>query len=66
MTEPIRLDQFLKLSGVTGSGGQAKMLIQGGEIRVNGQPETRRSRKMQPGDVVQFEDQRFVVPQPES
>ena len=62
MAEPIRLDQFLKLQGVTGSGGQAKVLIQAGEVRVNGQPETRRSKKLQPGDVVEFEDQRFVVP----
>lgn len=62
MADPIRLDQFLKLQGVIGSGGQAKVLIQAGEVHVNGAPETRRSKKLQPGDVVEFEDQRFVVP----
>ena len=49
---PIQLDQFLKLSGIAGTGGQAKSLIQGGEVRVNGQIESRRGRKLQTGDVV--------------
>jgi ribosome-associated protein len=48
----IRLDQFLKLRGVAGSGGQAKLLIQDGQVTVNGDVETRRGRKLQPGDVV--------------
>lgn len=50
----IRLDQFLKRSGAVGSGGQAKVLIQGGAVRVNGDVETRRGRKLNPGDVVEF------------
>ena len=48
----IRLDQFLKLQGVVGTGGQAKIMIQNGEIEVNGQSETRRGRKLQEGDIV--------------
>lgn len=59
--EPLRLDQFLKLRGVAETGGQAKVLIQGGEIRVNGQLETRRRRKLAPGDVVEYYSRRFVV-----
>ncbi len=47
------LDQFLKLSSLVESGGQAKVLIQGGQVQVNGQVETRRRRKLVATDVVQ-------------
>lgn len=50
--ETLRLDQFLKLSGIAGTGGQAKLLIQAGEVQVNGEVETRRRRKLAVGDVV--------------
>ncbi|MCA9074035.1 MAG: RNA-binding S4 domain-containing protein [Planctomycetaceae bacterium] len=53
--QPIRLDQFLKLRGLVGSGGQAKRMIQAGEVLVNGEIVTRRRRKMAPGDIVSFE-----------
>ena len=52
----IRLDQFLKFRGITATGGQAKLRIQGGEVRVNGVVETRRGRRLRVGDVVQLED----------
>ncbi|MDX2228650.1 MAG: RNA-binding S4 domain-containing protein [Leptolyngbyaceae cyanobacterium bins.349] len=48
----IKLDQFLKLSGIAQTGGQAKMLIQAGEVKVNGTVETRRGRKLVTGDRV--------------
>ena len=51
--KPLCLDQFLKLTGIAGTGGQAKMMIQGGEISVNGEVETRRRRKLAAGDVVE-------------
>ena len=57
----IRLDQFLKSEGVVGTGGQAKLVIQDGQVLVNGSTETRRRRQLRAGDVVQFEDQRLVV-----
>lgn len=50
--DPLRLDQFLKLRGLADTGGQAKLLIQGGEVQVNGELETRRRRKLVVGDVV--------------
>jgi ribosome-associated protein len=50
----LRLDQFLKLQGIAESGGQAKLLIQGGEVQVNGTLETRRRRKLVLGDIVQL------------
>jgi ribosome-associated protein len=54
-TEPtIQLDQFLKLAGLVGTGGQAKIVIQAGEVLLNGVVETRRKKKLHPGDVVTF------------
>lgn len=47
------LGQALKASGLVGTGGEAKVLIQYGEVRVNGETETRRGRKLKTGDVVE-------------
>ena len=48
--EPIlRLDQFLKLTGAAESGGQGKALVQAGKVKVNGEVETRRGRKLRVG-----------------
>ncbi|BAS54317.1 RNA-binding S4 domain-containing protein [Leptolyngbya boryana CZ1] len=52
MEDTIKLDQFLKFQGVVQTGGQAKMLIQAGEVKVNGTIETRRGRKLVKGDRV--------------
>ena len=51
----IRLAQFLKWMGLCGTGGEAKILIQEGEISVNGEVETRRGRVLRNGDRVLFE-----------
>jgi ribosome-associated protein len=59
--QSLRLDQFLKLCGVAGTGGQAKLLIQGGKVLVNGELETRRRRKLEGGDVVQFDGNNYPV-----
>ncbi len=48
----IRLGQLLKLAGIAASGSEAKQLLTDGEVTVNGAPETRRGRRLQPGDVV--------------
>jgi ribosome-associated protein len=52
----ITLDALLKASGLAGSGGAAKVLITGGGVRVNGEPETRRGRKVRAGDEVSVGD----------
>jgi ribosome-associated protein len=53
-TQPsIRLDNFLKTSGLTSTGGEAKILIQSGQVLVNGAVETRRRKQLHPGDVVE-------------
>ena len=57
----IKLDQFLKVSGAVSTGGQAKMLIQAGEVRVNGRIETQRGRKLIQGDRVQCMGETYTV-----
>jgi ribosome-associated protein len=57
----ITLGQTLKASDLVGSGGEAKVLIQAGEVLVNGEVETRRGRKLAPGDVVEVGDERLEV-----
>ena len=52
--EYITLDALLKASGLVSSGGAAKILIAEGGVRVNGEPETRRGRKLRAGDEVQL------------
>ena len=55
------LGQALQIWGVAGTGGEAKVLIQFGEVLVNGEVETRRARKLQEGDVVEVGDERLEV-----
>ncbi len=57
----ITLGQALKASDLVGSGGEAKVLIQAGEVLVNGEVETRRGRQLVPGDVVEVGDERLEV-----
>lgn len=59
--ETIKLEQFLKLAQVVQSGGEAKHLIQGGAVQVNGRIETRRGRKLRHGDVVVVHGEEMVV-----
>jgi ribosome-associated protein len=62
-SRPITLDQFLKTTGLVSTGGQAKIAIQEGYVTVNGELETRRRRKLAPGDVIEVDNEhRFVVP----
>ena len=57
----ITLGQALKASDLVGSGGEAKVLIQAGEVLVNGEVEIRRGRKLVAGDVVEVGDERLEV-----
>ena len=51
--ESIRLGQFLKLAGFADTGADAKVLLELGEVEVNGEPEARRGRQLRPGDLVE-------------
>lgn len=57
----IKLDQFLKQMQAVSTGGQAKLMIQDGEVSVNGEVETRRGRKLVKGDRVAMDGQIWVV-----
>ncbi|WP_413175807.1 RNA-binding S4 domain-containing protein [Anabaena azotica] len=57
----IKLDQFLKLLGIASTGGQAKLMILDGDVKVNGTVETRRGRKLTPTDTVTVTGKTFNV-----
>ena len=52
----IKLGQALKAAGLVESGVMAKEVIVDGQVRVNGETDTRRGRKLYAGDIVTFED----------
>ena len=52
--EVIRLGQFLKLANLIESGSEAKEVVAAGQVRVNGELETRRGRQLVKGDVVEL------------
>lgn len=60
-TEFIRLDSFLKMCDAVQSGGHAKMVIQNGEVKVNGEVCTMRGKKLRKDDNVEFERKIFIV-----
>ena len=55
------LGRALKAAGLVGTGGEAKVLIQAGEVSVNGEVETRRGRRLQEGDVIEVGDERLEI-----
>ena len=57
----ITLGQALKAANLVGSGGEAKILVQTGEVLVNGEVETRRGRQLREGDVVEVGDERLEI-----
>ena len=59
--EFIKLGQALKLAGVVEDGVEAKYAIQDGLVKVNGEVDERRGRKVYEGDIITFEDQEIKV-----
>lgn len=62
-TEFIKLNSLLKYAGLTDTGGFAKELIQGGQVKVNGEICTMRGKKIRSGDVVEAGEYRLTVEQ---
>ena len=54
-TEFIKLDALLKYAALVGTGGEAKMAIAEGLVKVNGEVCTMRGKKIRPGDTVEFD-----------
>ncbi|WP_028829705.1 S4 domain-containing protein YaaA [Proteocatella sphenisci] len=60
-TEFIKLDQFLKMVDVAGSGGQAKIMVFSEEVKVNGEVETQRGKKLRSGDIIEVDNKKFQI-----
>jgi len=61
--EFIRLDSLLKFAVIAETGGEAKMMIQDGEVTVNREVCTQRGKKIRPGDIVRIQGRRLTVRQ---
>ena len=59
--EYIRLDNLMKYSGMCNSGGRAKFLIQGGEVKLHGEVCTMRGKKIRHGDKVEYNNRIIEV-----
>ncbi len=57
----IKLGQALKLAGLVSSGIEAKIVVQDGEVKVNGETDTRRGRKLYTGDIFEYNGQQVMV-----
>ena len=60
-TEFIKLQDLLKLANLVGTGGEAKIVIQNGDVWVNGEVCTMRGKKIRPGDTVAFDGKELTV-----
>ena len=59
--EYIKLDALLKVGGAVGTGGQAKLVVQDGLVKVNGEVCTMRGKKMRNGDIAEYEGNFYEV-----
>lgn len=57
----ICLDDYLKACGIVETGGQAKVVIQSGRVKLNGVVETRRRKKLVPGDVLHVDNVQYLI-----
>jgi len=62
-TEYIKLDQFLKLANIIGTGGEARFFIQENSVFVNNVPEDRRGRKLRDGDIIRINNKEYRIVQ---
>ena len=59
--EPVELYKILKFEGLVGTGGEGKMVIDEGLVKVNGKVELRRRNKINSGDVIEFDEQQYQI-----
>ena len=59
--EYIKLGQALKAAGLVGSGAEAKEVIVEGSVKVNGETDTRRGRKLYAGDIITFNGEEVKI-----
>lgn len=59
--EPVELYKILKFEGMVASGGEAKAVIEAGEVSVNGETETRKRKKIIAGNVIEFQGEKYEI-----
>ena len=59
--EPVELYKVLKFEGLVGSGGEAKLVVDNGLVRLNGEVETRKRKKVVSGDIIEFNQTRMKL-----
>lgn len=59
--EPVELYKILKFEGLVGTGGEAKLVIDQGMVKVNGQLELQRRKKIRRGDTIEFMDCEYQI-----
>ncbi|MBO7519989.1 MAG: RNA-binding S4 domain-containing protein [Clostridia bacterium] len=57
----IKLDSALKCAGLVNTGGHAKIVIQNGEVRVNGEICTQRGKKLKSGDIAEYDKKTVLI-----
>ena len=60
-TDIIKLDSFLKWAGAVCLGSEAKILIQEGQVKVNGEVDVRRGRKLKKEDIIEFNNETYKI-----
>ncbi len=59
--EPVELYKILKFEGLASSGGEAKSVIDNGQVVVNGEVETRKRKKIMSGDVIEYMNEKILI-----
>jgi len=59
--QPIQLYKILKFENLLSSGGEAKLVISEGLVKVNGNVETRKRKQINSGDIVEFANEQFLI-----
>jgi ribosome-associated protein len=62
--EPVELCKILKFESLVSTGGEAKKVIADGRVRVNGEVETRKRKKIYSGDMIAFDGEQVKVVKP--
>ena len=60
-TEPVELYKILKFEGLVSSGGEAKQVIAGGQVLLNGETETRKRKKIVSGDIITVGKDKLLI-----
>lgn len=60
-TEFIKLDQFMKWADLVPTGADAKLIISQGMVKVNGEIETRRGKKLKKNDIIEVDGNKFII-----